>query len=342
MPPRFSHRLQLVLMTVTVQLGLADLAGTRFAVSPLHETITALQVLLAPGRQPVHVPWRNWAEAELADRPLNLPLLWPLIAHQRPSWPEFLAPAPVSRTAGVDHQLAAVRDTDPAHVRASLRRVFCNDPPPPAVTLARDPAGGLRALAADLRTAFNRLIAPHWPRMQALLDLDISHRAQLLAARGPAGLLAGLHPAVSWQDGALTIAQGRKPRTIALGQDGLVLCPSIFGGPHVVIKGHTSTQTTLRYPVRGIAELWAAPTTAPSNPLVRLLGRPRARLLTALSSPATTTMLAHERRVSPSAVSQHLAVLRANGLITRDRTGRHVYYALTDSGRTLIEARPSP
>lgn len=176
----------------------------------------------------------------------------------------------------------------------------------------------------------------------ALLDLDISHRAQLLAARGPAGLLSGLHPAVRWQDGVLTIAQGRSPRVIALGQDGLVLCPSVFGGPHVVIKGNTSTQTTLRYPVRGIAELWAAPTTVPSDPLVRLLGRPRARLLTALASPATTTMLAVEQGTTPSAVSQQLAVLRANGLITRERAGRHVYYALTDSGRTLIDARPNP
>ena len=37
--------------------------------------------------------------------------------------------------------------------------------------------------------------------MQALLDVDINHRDQLLGDRGPAALLAGLHPAVSWQDG---------------------------------------------------------------------------------------------------------------------------------------------
>ena len=323
-----------------MEFGLTDLAGTRFAVSPLHETITAVQVLLSPGRQPVHAPWRRWAEQQLADRRLNVSLLWPLIAHDRPRWPEFLAPAPVSRRARVDQQLAAVCATDPEQVRASIGRVFGNDPPPAAVQLTRDPVGTLPAVAADLRAAHDRLIAPHWPRMQALLDVDISHRAQLLAARGPAGLLAGLHPAVSWRDGVLTIAQGRSHQRIVLGQEGLVLCPSVFGGPHVVIKGHTSTQTTLRYPARGIAELWAAPTAAPSDPLVRLLGRPRARLLSALTSPATTTMLAHEQRVSASAVSQHLTVLRANGLISRERLGRHVHYGLTESGRALVRAQP--
>ena len=323
-----------------MELGLDDLAGTRFAVSPLHETITALHVLIAPSRQPVHAPWCRWATQALADDRLSLPLLWQLIAHDLPSWPEFLAPAPTSRQAGIDDQLAVLRATDPADVRASIRRVFGADPPPAASYLTLAPRAALAEVAAELREAHDRLIHPHWPRMRALLDVDIGHRADQLAARGPAGLLADLHPSISWRTGRLTVAHPSTHRRIDLGPGGLVLCPSVFGGPDVVIKHTTSSQTTLRYPARGVGSLWSATTTPPADSLVRLVGRPRARVLRALDSPATTTLLAREQGVTPSAISQHLAVLHANGLIDRHRTGRLVHYSLTRSGRALL--RPEP
>jgi DNA-binding transcriptional ArsR family regulator len=324
----------------TVGLGVEDLANTRFSVSPLHETITALYLLRSPDLQPLHEPWCRWAERELAARPVRLPLLWQLVGHDLPSWPEFLAPAPPDRRAGLAQQLAAVRATDPESVRASLRRVFGDDPPEAAVRLSTRPAGTLAELAEELRTAHDRLIGPHWPRMQALLDVDIAYRAGLLASGGPAGLLATLHPAVRWRNGVLTVDQGSRPRAISLARGGLVLCPSVFGGPHVVMKGHTSSRTTLRYPARGVGSLWSASTAAPPDGLVRLVGRPRARLLSALRSPATTTVLAREQDVTPSAVSQQLGVLHANGLVRRDRAGRRVQYSLTETGRALVGAPP--
>jgi len=315
-----------------------DLANTRFAVSPLHETITALHVLMSPDRQPVHAPWCRWGEQELAGRPLRLPMLWQLIAHDLPSWPEFLAPAPVSRQGGLEDQLAAVRATDPESVRASIRRVFGDDRPEAAVRLTTRPARALDELAEELAAAHDRLIAPHWQRMRALLEVDINYRAGLLAEGGPATLLGALHPAVGWRNGVLSIAQGHRHQRIALAPGGLVLCPSVFGGPHVVVKGHTSTRTTLRYPARGVGSLWASSSASPSDGLVRLVGRARARLLSGLQSPATTTDLAREQGVSASAVSQHLSVLRVNGLVLRDRVGRHVYYSLTATGAALIGA----
>jgi DNA-binding transcriptional ArsR family regulator len=72
---------------------------------------------------------------------------------------------------------------------------------------------------------------------------------------------------------------------------------------------------------------------------VRLLGRVRAGLLEALRSPATTTDLARALGVTPSAVSQHLRVLRENGLVARERTGRQVLYLTTDLGAALTGTR---
>ncbi|MEV5300035.1 ArsR/SmtB family transcription factor [Amycolatopsis methanolica] len=40
--------------------------------------------------------------------------------------------------------------------------------------------------------------------------------------------------------------------------------------------------------------------------------------------------------VTPSAVSQHLRILRENGLVTRERSGRSVLYVITPLGEALI------
>ena len=70
-----------------------------------------------------------------------------------------------------------------------------------------------------------------------------------------------------------------------------------------------------------------------------LLGAPRARLLAALGSPATTSALALRRfGVTPGAVSQHLAVLHRGGLVDRRRSGRTVLYQASELGLALLGA----
>jgi DNA-binding transcriptional ArsR family regulator len=71
-----------------------------------------------------------------------------------------------------------------------------------------------------------------------------------------------------------------------------------------------------------------------------LLGAPRARLLEALCSPATTTALARRLAVTPSAVSQHLAVLHRGGLVDRHRSGRTVLYQTSELGLALLDGAP--
>jgi DNA-binding transcriptional ArsR family regulator len=63
----------------------------------------------------------------------------------------------------------------------------------------------------------------------------------------------------------------------------------------------------------------------------------RADLLEALRSPATTTDLARAFGVTPSAVSQHLAVLHDSGLVARERSGRRVLYLITALGASLAQ-----
>jgi hypothetical protein len=321
---------------LSMRIGVAELAGTRFAVSPLSETISGLQQLGDRGRQAANLRWIRWATDELAVRPLALPHTWPLIVNDRESWPQFLLPAPQGPGTDIGAELTAMRRTTARQVRASLRRVFGDELPEAASALSERPAAGLRAVAAELHDAWERLVAPHWPRIRAVLDADIAHRARQLATGGAERLFADLHPDLRWRDGVLTLRRPGRDRVVTPA-GGLVLLPVVLGPQYVLAKTHTTTRTTLRYPARGVATLWTAGTRPVRGSAVRLLGRPRARLLDALRSPTTTTDLARATGVTPGAVSQHLAVLRDSGLVAGERIGRTVLYLTTERGLSLLD-----
>jgi DNA-binding transcriptional ArsR family regulator len=116
--------------------------------------------------------------------------------------------------------------------------------------------------------------------------------------------------------------------------------PGVFIWPDWSVKRNTSTQTTLMYPARGAATVWEAGLgdlgPADLRAVEALLGAPRARLLGALRSPATTSALARRFGVTPSAVSQHLAVLHRGGLADRQRSGRTVLYQASALGLAVL------
>ena len=286
-------------LLIVLELGVADLAGTRFAVSPLHETLRALPLLAKPGRSPVNRPWARWALAELDGRPLRLPRVWPLIVTDLPYWPEFLFPAPAGKSPSLEQELARLRATPDEQVRASLRRVFGDSRWPDSATdLFERPPETRAAIAAEVADYHDRLIAPHWERIRSVLDADVSHHAGLLAGGGARSLFSDLHPGLRWSAGQLFMTDsetGPRVEPVTLGPDGRVLVPSVFAWPDWSIKKSTSTQTTLLYPARGAATVWEGGVTAQraaSEAVEDLLGAPRTRLLGALRSPATTSALA--------------------------------------------------
>jgi DNA-binding transcriptional ArsR family regulator len=332
---------------IRFEIGVADLAASRFAFSPLDETIMAIRLLAEPGKSAVNAPWVRWAQAELARRPQPLGRVWPLLINGLPYYPEFLIPAPAVRCPAFDTELDRLRATPAEAVRASLGRVFGGVTwPASAVELAARPAPSLAEIAAELAGFHDRLVAPHWQRMRAVLDADVAYRGGLLADGGARALLHDLHSDLHWDEGVLTISEP-DPRfhDVVLGPDGVVIMPSVFGWPDVSVRKQTSTQTTLHYPARGAATVWYADGGAAPDPgaaaTAELLGTVRARLLSSLRSPATTTALARALGVTPGAVSQHLGVLHRAGLADRTRVGRTVLYQATDLGLALLDpARP--
>jgi DNA-binding transcriptional ArsR family regulator len=337
-------------MRLVLELGVADLAATRFAVSPLAETLRAVQLLAAASPPAVNRPWVRWAQAQLDRQPLRLPRLWPLLVIDGPYRPEFLFPAPTGKSASLGAEVAQVCATPEEVVRRSLGRVFSDAPwPASAIELAERPRESLEEIAAEVVECHDRLIAPHWERLRSVLDADIAYHAGLLAAGGARSLFSDLHPDFRWtgRELLLTDAEESTDAEITLGPDGIVLVPSVFIWPEWSVKRATSTQTTLSYQARGVATVWedaglgsfaGFPGLAGGDAAAveALLGAPRARLLGALRSPATTSALARRFQVTPSAVSQHLAVLHRGGLVDRQRSGRSVLYQASELGLAVL------
>jgi DNA-binding transcriptional ArsR family regulator len=333
-------------MKLRLELDVADLAATRFAISPLCETTRAMLLLADQGRSSVNRPWMRWARAELDRRALPLPRLWPLVVNGLPVHPEFLSPAPAVRTPSFEEELSRLRATPDEAVRASLRRVFGDHRwPDTATELFERPAESLAEIAAEFAECHDRLILPHWERIFPVLDADIAYRSQLLAGGGARSLFSDLHPDLHWSDGILTMEdsdEGPVDLKVMLGPDGVVLMPSVFNWPMVSLSKATSSQTMLLYPARGTATVWehlsmagrAAPV---AGAVEELLGTPRARVLIALRSPATTSALARRFGVTPSAISQHLSVLHRSGLVDRSRSGRAVLYQASELGLALLD-----
>ncbi len=340
-------------MPLSIKISTTDLAATRFAISPLGETISGLQQLAEPHPTPRTRWWTQWARERIMRRPLRLAAIWPLLINGRPGWPQFLLPAPATTRTSIEDDLAAMQRTTPGEVFGSLHRVFGDDLPPAAQELAEAPAERLATIAAELKDAHDYLIWPHWPRIRALLETDIAHRATQLAAGGAVRLFEDLHEDLVWSDGQLTVLTDQRGGTTPAARGGLVLLPVALGPDRVVVKRYTTTRTTVRYPCRGIARLALSLDRLPVlHDTARLLGRSKAGLLRALLAPATTTDLARELGTTPSAVAQHLGVLRANGLVSGQRHGRRVVYETTELGRALLDgasqgsgaatAEPSP
>ncbi|MGW4381688.1 DUF5937 family protein [Kitasatospora sp. NPDC004531] len=319
-----------------VTFSLRDLARTRFALSPLWEVVASARVLKHPAEHPLHRAWSTEAHRRLADAGLDWRLLADLVPDPPRLIPAFLAPPPTISVPDLEVELAVLRATPPDLVRTGL-----DGPRAPRSQridrLRADPDRGLAELAELIGAYWEIALAPHWPRIRAVLDGDVLHRARLFAEHGADRLLNDLGTDVSWDDDTLYVGHRHSRGTRRLADRGLLLVPSVFVWPRVFSLITPDWQPTLRYPPRAVATLWERRAALP-DPLAAVLGPTRARLLAELDTPASTTALSHRTALTPGAVSQHLTALRHAGLLTAHRVGRHVLYARTEAAETLLSA----
>ncbi|TWP53710.1 winged helix-turn-helix transcriptional regulator [Lentzea tibetensis] len=291
----------------------------RFSVSPLWETVAALRVLAAPDRSPAHHRWVEWAEPRLDA--LDVALLHGMVA--QPVVPEYLIPTPHKRLVTIDSEITALnRVATPERIRAA------NDEY--SHLLLTDRANTIRTLQRQLRAAHEAIIAPVWSRLEGVLQGDLERRGRRLVEAGGQAVLSEVHADVEAL-GPVEIRVGGQ--RVLIGDRDLVLVPSAFIWPHCYLRD-SPVRLALCYPAHGFGSLWERHEVEPS--LAQLVGATRAKLLHELERPSTVSELAQRVGVTVGAVSQHLAVLRASGLVVSRRDGREVVSLRTALGLALV------
>lgn len=320
---------------IKIRLGADGLASSRFAMSPLSETVCLL-LAASTGMVPrvMRAPLR---EAVVGRR---LDLLAALVRIQRGAGhyiPDFLTPAPHRFEPAVADELHAVATTPAWRVAGELAVVadgrianIVGRALSPRLRAALDAGEAQLAdrLAGELEQVWTYVLAPRWARLRGRLEVDVTQRLRTVAEHGFATTINGLDTAVDWHSGALRF---HAPFQAEVSEQAILFVPSVFAARASVIVDPLPVAGDRRaamliYPVAGQGP------DAPPEPPRRgeLIGRTRARILAAVASPATTGEVAGQLRLSQSTVSYHLQILHRAGLVQRVRDARIVLYQSMD------------
>ncbi|MEV4391490.1 ArsR family transcriptional regulator [Nonomuraea sp. NPDC049607] len=323
-------------MALKIQVSPQDLVASRFAISPLIETMHAHWTLDGRNEPGVH---RRWVERwrgpylDLVRRHPALRALAAVSGNKGDANVDFIAPPPAGMSVPFETELASMRRTPVAQAHEEVTKVLAGLPPLPEQL--RDVLFSPRVvqvLADAYEALWREIVSVSWPRFHTILERDVIQRAGRLAAYGWAAALDDLSDQVRWrQDGHIEVRLHTLHGLHVLGGKGLLFLPTAFSRS-VGAYLEESWPNALVYPARGTG----AGVGVPDGDLALLIGRTRARVLTELAVPATTTHLAALLGQSLGATGGHLAALRRTGLVVGTRTGRSVLYARTPLGDALV------
>lgn len=359
-------------MGVRLDLEQARSDNVVFGLSALAELGAALHVLAEPEHHPAETDWvantRAVIEPELARRCVELSALWgsyrlrllfPLtLAPSKSLHDELDAVLRLPLDDFVELTAFAVRGGNSGE---SLRSV-ASDPVVQARVIDRarrrgrgaetiaeelfaDPEGFRFDFVQFLRNVGAVALDPVWRLRSVALGRDASARRDLAATKGTAHALLSLSGSISAGEAAHSIVIDKIHHGLVdVGRQPLLVVPTSFGWPHLLVKHERGIPAVLQYPVR--ANLRADSTSLALLQLrLSVLADPvRLRVCRAVArEPRTTADLAEAWGISSSQVSRHLRALREAGLVTTVRNGRFVSYqldatALARLGADLIVA----
>ncbi|MFE6159455.1 ArsR/SmtB family transcription factor [Streptomyces sp. NPDC056486] len=317
-----------------------DLARVRVASGPdfLWEISNSVQTLQRRDGARVFGEWRRWARPRLSG---SARLLSPLLPPHGCS-PDFLTP-----THGQGETLHAAVDTlvrtPRPRLRTDLTRVAASRRLPGwTESLARGDGAALRQLGQALHTYHLEALAPFWPRIHAQIDADRIIRLHSLLDGGTDGLLAGLGSQLRWVPPVLEVDYP-VDQDLRLDGRGITLQPSFFCWPTPVTLADGELPPVLVYPIDHATD-WTHPTPIDrpdDGALGPLIGHTRAAVLKAARTGSSTVDLARRLEVTHPAISQHIKVLRAAGLVTTVRRAGRSLHVATAEGRALLRSSGS-
>lgn len=309
----------------------ADAAMVTFAVSCQWETLASLRVLAVDPRHVVHGRWAAAARDAVDDR---IAILRDLVgsAATRDYLPDFLTPTPSTLTPDLHAELDQVVRTPPDVVRAELSHLRSRWTPRLQRLYERPEL--LAGVVDQFARYWDVALAPYWPRIRRALHGEIERRVHRAATDGVGWVLNALHERVRWDGAQMHVAGTTCAGAGTLDGAGIRLVPSVFVWPDVLVVADRRPGQ-LCFPIRGTAAVWDGRREPPRS-LNAVLGRTKARLLATLDGPMSSAELATELRLRPASVSEHLAALRAAGLVTSHRNGRRLVSFRTELGSRLV------
>ncbi|GGM30614.1 ArsR family transcriptional regulator [Micromonospora sonchi] len=324
-----------------IEVTPADVADSRYAISPLGEAVSALRLHAGQRSYDGLGPWVARTRPAYERLRRELPAVGALLALLRRGGynADFIQPPPDGTARDFAGELAVVRATPLAQARDELaRNLTAPRATPPAYARRIYAAPDVVDLLADaIEAAWTALVEPDWPRLRAILERDLVHRAGRLLAYGWGAAVADLDPRLRWLPGGdvgIIEVADNDPETHSLAGKGLLFVPTVFGT--LITYVEPPWPYAIVYRASGVAELLGPPDPGrPDDALDRLVGRSRAAVLRALALPATTSQLVAQLGLSLGGVGDHLAVLREAGLVSRVRAGRSVRYRRTPLGDAL-------
>ncbi|MEV8340163.1 ArsR/SmtB family transcription factor [Streptomyces niveus] len=217
---------------------------------------------------------------------------------------------------------------DPAQ-SAALRHAASGLPEPHlelAEALLRDP----EALRADV-LAFLDLCRPVffgalWAETEPLLARAAHRVRQRLADDGPVAALAALSPSsVRLADPPRVVFDKVHHAVITPARTPVLLIPTRYGAPHLVVKNEPGLPPVLHFPV----DAPVVGVTLARSRMLALTDPSRVRLCRLIARQSMTTAdLADRLSMTRPQVSRHLRALRDLGLVRTERNGRYVHYGL--------------
>ncbi|GAA4606295.1 DNA-binding transcriptional ArsR family regulator [Actinoplanes octamycinicus] len=315
----------------------ADLAGLRFAHSPMAEVVASVFALREGSDAWMRASWRS----RVVPRLPSWPTVRGVLLGPHGYAPDFLTPAPRTGRPTLAEEFAEIAATPLDRVAEQVASAWAGrDAPPEVDRFARDPRAGLTVLLAEIRSYFAVAIEPWWLRLRTAAEAEIATRARAAAEHGARTLVDELHPRLDWNGSALLLRYPHKHGRWGATGHGLTLLPTGFAGSQVYAMPDSPSGRTLWYAPRGFGNLWTEdPQPAAASPLTALLGPTRAAVLTLLAAPYSTGDVAARLGLAAGTASHHLTTLRDAGLASAERTGRRLLYQRTPLGDQLA-ARP--
>ncbi|SDM51070.1 Helix-turn-helix domain-containing protein [Allokutzneria albata] len=319
-----------------LRLSAMALSRSRFALSPLAETLGSLLALSRPCEDPWLADWHARHRAAFAARLEGDPFaagLSRLLSSTK--WlPDHVVipPRDGMRTVLAD-ELTEVAAAEDDHVAAQLTVSVEHSWREHDMTWLS--GNGFAARTAELLNAvWHAHVLPDWPRRKALLERDVTYRAGLLAAYGWPRAIERMSRRSAWVGVDAIRFSDREAPDRVVSDEGMFFVPISASRGSWLCEAPPDRHAMV-YPARGRAE---PPREPVDCALDRLIGENRATILRQLEEPATSSELAAQLGLSLGTVGGHLAVLRDAQLITGERIGRRVVYRRTGTGDALTGA----